>query len=96
MHKFKFKLAVSICWILFLFSASVQSAQARGNFSAQQLKAKIDQGTPIFLLNPLSDIEFNEAHIPGSVNIPLHTIMKTDKLPKDKDELIVTYCKGPK
>jgi len=64
--------------------------------TAQELKSKMDSGTPLFLLDPLSDIEFNEQHIPGSVNIPLATIPATDQLPQDKSTLIVTYCLGPK
>ena len=62
--------------------------------SAEELKAKMDAGQEFMLLNPLSDIEFNEMHIPGSVNIPLHTIKTTDKLPKDRNTLIVIYCLG--
>jgi len=66
------------------------------NITAKELKAKLDAGEKVFLLNPLSDIEFNEGHIPGSVNIPLDTIAATDKLPTDKGIPIITYCLGPK
>ena len=66
------------------------------DLSASDLKDKIDSGATVFLLNPLSDIEFNEGNIPGSVNVPLHEIMNTDKLPTDKQALIVTYCLGRK
>ena len=64
--------------------------------SAKALKAKMDAGEKLLLLNPLSEIPYNEGHIPGSVHIPLHIISTTDKLPEDKDMLIVTYCLGPK
>ena len=64
--------------------------------SAKELEAKMDAGEQMLVLNPLSDIEFNEGNIPGSVNIPLHTIATTNKLPQDKGTLIVTYCLGPK
>ena len=66
------------------------------NLSAQEVKAMMDSGETIFVLNPLSDIEFGEGHIPGSVNIPNHTIAATDQLPADKSTPIVTYCLGPK
>ena len=66
------------------------------NFSAQQIKAMQDQGKDMFLLCPLSDIVFNEKNIPGSANIQLKKIMKTDKLPKDKDALLIYYCGGAK
>ena len=71
-------------------------AKKFADLSLDQLKAKMDSGEKVFLLNPLSDIEFNEGHIPGSINIPLQDIATTDKLPQDKDTLIVTYCLGPK
>jgi len=73
-----------------------QAANAMTDYTAEELKKLIDSGRPIFLLNPLSEIEFNEGHIPGSVNIPAEELMQTKKLPKDKDILIVTYCLGPK
>jgi rhodanese-related sulfurtransferase len=66
------------------------------NLSAQALKARMESGTPILVLNPLSDIEFAEGHIPRSVNIPLHLIASTSLLPVDKTTPIVTYCLGPK
>ena len=60
--------------------------------SAKELKAKMDAGKKVTLINPLSEIEFNEKHIPGSVHIPLQEILTTDRLPADKNQLIVTYC----
>jgi adenylyltransferase/sulfurtransferase len=71
-------------------------AEKMADYTASELKELIDSGTPIFLLNPLSEIEFNEGHIPGSVNIPAEEILTTKKLPQDKKMHIVTYCKGPR
>ncbi len=87
-----------IFFILFFgFSGlNLSTAETRIDYSAEQLKRLIDSGKQVFLLNPLSEIEYNQAHIPGSVNIPVSKIRKTNKLPKDKETLIVTYCKGPK
>jgi hypothetical protein len=91
------KLVLSTCAvILFLFFSALSFASDFPNYSAEGLKAKMDQGDEIFLLCPLSDIVFNEKNIPGSVNIPLKEIMKTKKLPRNKNRLIVTYCLGPK
>jgi len=78
-----------------LFVGAVGAAQFK-DLSAQELKAKLDGGETLFLINPLSDIEFNEAHVPGSVNIPVHAIAGSDKLPADPATAIVTYCLGPK
>ena len=40
-------------------------------------------------------IKFNEGHLPGAVSIPFSKMkaMK-DKLPKDKNKLIIFYCEG--
>ena len=66
------------------------------DLSAKELNDLLNSGQKLFLLNPLSDIEFNEGHIPASVNVPLHTIMRSDKMPEDRDTLIVTYCLSQK
>ena len=59
--------------------------------STNDLKAKIDAQENFLLINALSDIEFGMEHIPGSVNIPVGEIKTTDKLPVNKDTLIVFY-----
>jgi hypothetical protein len=89
------------CRIVFLLIGFVilMPLHCLGDFrdlTAQELKSMLAAGHKMVLVNPLSDIEFNEGHIPGSVSIPLHTIMRSDKLPKDKHTLIVTYCLGKK
>jgi rhodanese-related sulfurtransferase len=76
-------------------TGSVFAADDLQVIEAPQLKAKLDAGEKLFLLNPLSDLEFMEQHIPGSVNISLDQIATSDKLPADKSQLIVTYCLGP-
>ena len=87
-----------IVWMLFvsvfLLADGVQ-AQDFPEIKAKQLKEIVDSGKNLLLINPLSDIEFNDQHIPGSVNIPLQEILVT-KLPKDRNQLIVTYCLGRK
>jgi rhodanese-related sulfurtransferase len=59
--------------------------------STEELKAKLDAGTKLILVYPLSDIEFNQGHIPGSINIPLPEIKAPGKLPQDKETLVVMY-----
>lgn len=80
----------------FILISPMTSLAGQRDLTAQQLKSLLDSGQKLLLLNPLSDIEFNEGHIPGSVNIPLHTIMRTKELPKEKDRLIITYCLSKK
>ena len=84
-------LAIFIC-----LAAGPASSQDFPEITAEQLKAKLDAGENLMLLNPLSDIEFKDKNIPGSINIPLQEIMITETLPRDKNQLIVTYCLGRK
>ncbi len=91
-----FILTTLLMIILGFSICSIGFAAGFKTLTAKDLKDKLDSGETVFLLNPLSDLEFNEKHIPGSVNIPLHTIAETTLLPDDKNTLIVTYCLGPK
>jgi len=95
----KTKPAMIVNLMIFLAAACFVTGVGAADYpiiTAKDLKAKMDAGEKLLLIHPMSDIEFQEAHIPGSVNIPLDTFGTTDKLPTDKGMLIVTYCKGPK
>ena len=59
----------------------------------------IHQGTKNYESTPgavLLDVrtpeEYREGHIPGSQNIPLHTIDKADSVIKNKDTPLYVYC----
>ena len=84
-------LAVVVCVV-----AERSEAKAFPEINAEQLKERMDAGEELLLLNPLSKIEFEDKHIPGSVNIPLQNILVAENLPENKDHLIVTYCLGRK
>jgi hypothetical protein len=75
---------------LLLFTPSIWAADFL-DISTSELKNKLDAKEKFLLVNALSDIEFNLEHIPGSVNIPAGEIQTTDKLPQDKETLIVFY-----
>ncbi len=66
------------------------------DLTVKEVKAYLDGGQKILLLNPLSDIEFSENYIPGSVNIPSSLLPSSKELPQDKATPIITYCLGPK
>ena len=76
--------------LLLLFVPSIWAADFQV-ISTSELKSKLDAKEKFLLVNSLSDIEFNLEHIPGSVNIPVGEIQTTDKLPQDKETLIVFY-----
>ena len=58
------------------------------------LKNKMDSGIPMVLANALSSIEFKDLTIKGSVSIPFSKVKNHPLLPKDKDTLLVFFCKG--
>lgn len=60
-----------------------------------ELKAKLERDDDFTLVNVLSREQFEEAHIPGSINIPLDQL--EDEAPERFDETdeIVVYCASP-
>ncbi len=97
MNHFRHKwLAIPALAFLVCLAAAPASSNDFPEITAEQLKTKIDAGEKLMLLNALSDIEFQDKHIPGSINIPLQEITIAENLPEDKDQLIVTYCLGRK
>ena len=75
---------------LLLFTPAIWAADFP-DISTPDLKNKLDAKESFFLLNSESDITFNAEHIPGAVNIPVGKLQATDKLPQDKEKLIVIY-----
>jgi rhodanese-related sulfurtransferase len=93
----KFKLIPAVLgFIVCMCLSAPLSADELKTISLEELKANMAAGEEIMLINPLSDILFNEGYIPGSANIPLSELAATDKLPSDKKRLIVSYCSGPR
>jgi len=57
------------------------------------LKAKLDFGEKVFLLDVHQPNEFAAGRIEGSTNIPVREVPKNlDKLPQDKNAQIVVVC----
>lgn len=46
------------------------------------------------LVDTRPPIKFNAEHIPTSISIPFPKMKTTDKLPKDKNSLVIFYCEG--
>lgn len=59
----------------------------------EELKAKIDSGDDVVLVEALDPEYYEDAHLPGAVNLPLDSIgeLAPEILP-DKDADIVVYC----
>lgn len=58
------------------------------------LKARLDAGEKIFVLDVRETNEFADGHIQGATNVPVRTIVaNADKLPAAKDTLIIVVCR---
>lgn len=61
--------------------------------SRDQIRAKLNSGEPITLVEALPPQYFNKHHLPNAINIPHDQVadLAADLLP-DKDALVVVYC----
>ena len=61
--------------------------------SRDALKAALDQGEPLVLLEALPPMYFDDAHLPGARNMPHDQVdqLAADLIPS-KDALVVVYC----
>src|SRR5712691_4291282 len=62
---------------------------------ADQLKAWIDHGKKMVLVDSRVVAEYKDAHIPRAINIPAPVMdQHRDKFPSDLNYLLVFYCNG--
>ncbi len=61
--------------------------------SVDELKAKLDSHTPLYLFETLSADYFRHSHIPGAINMPPEkTLQVVTEHVADKNAEIVVYC----
>lgn len=71
---------------------SRQQPEDMESVSLRDLLGRMDDGA-VVLLDVRSDNEFSQAHLPGSINIPIEQLeQRVDELSKNAD--VVAYCKG--
>ena len=63
------------------------------NIDRDELRAKLNRGDPVVLLEVLAPRYYRHSHLPGALNLPPGNTaeMAPDLLP-DKDAEIVLYC----
>ena len=63
------------------------------NIDLDELRAKLDRGDPVVLLEVLAPRYYRHSHLPGALNLPPDKVaeMAPDLLP-DKEAEIVLYC----
>jgi len=83
---------------LALFVGSALPCMAAGDvqvISTQQLKKWLESSQKPVLVYTLSQVEFYEQRIPGSVCIPTEEMQNARELPQERDTPMVFYCHGP-
>lgn len=61
--------------------------------SREELKAKLDRGEDVVLVEALGEARFEEAHLPGTINIPYDQVDElAPTMLSDKKAQIVVYC----
>jgi rhodanese-related sulfurtransferase len=58
------------------------------------LKAAIDRGENMTIVDARSPEAFDKEHIPGAVSLPHRTMSEETTATLDKQALVVTYCDG--
>lgn len=61
-----------------------------------ELKQMIDDNAPIVILDVLPEESFLKHHLPGAINIPLHSEHfeeMAERLISDKSATVIVYCK---
>jgi rhodanese-related sulfurtransferase len=62
---------------------------------ADQLKAWIDHGNKMLLIDSRVASEYTEGHIPTAINVPAPVMdQQREKLPSDPNHPLVFYCNG--
>jgi rhodanese-related sulfurtransferase len=62
--------------------------------STEELQALLQERTPMHLVDVLPGIFYDEAHIPGSINVPFGQLRSSSRLPRNKNDLLIFYCMG--
>lgn len=64
--------------------------------SRDELKRKIDRHEDFVLLETLEPANYESAHLPGAINLPLSRLQElAPKVAPNKNQEIVVYCASP-
>lgn len=84
---------VSLTSVFFLLAAAAVSLAA-DRITAEELKALLEKNEKVVLIDVRTPQEHDEAHIPGSVLMPLDTLGGVTDLPEG--ERYIIYCRSGK
>ena len=76
--------------------------------SARTLKAMLDTGETLVLIDARDEVWYRQGHIPGAISIPVEDapldaidvqrpkrLLHPERLPAERGRLLVFYCGGP-
>jgi len=88
--------SIALLSVLVIAAWSVQAAdKGYGDISHADLKAAMASKS-VTLLDCNGSASYARGHIPGALDFNAIKSSLADRLPKDKDALIVSYCGGPR
>jgi len=83
---------IFICLTVFAFNCIAVAADV-ARISIQDLKAMMDKGTPVTIIDVQPKDTYAEGHIKGAISLPYKSqIQLEDVWSLPEDQLIVTYC----
>ncbi len=93
------KISIIFAMILLVMFMAPQAAISQGAqfpaISADDLKAKLDSGSKIFLVDARSRDEYTQGHLPGALSVsPEAFNYLPGYLPQSRVYPIVIYCRG--
>ena len=81
--------------LVFMFFSSTAAMAQYPIVDAEQLKSRLQGKQKVVLIDARPEEEYQQAHIPGAVNIRSDRIKdEAARLPKDKTAPIIFYCRG--
>ena len=71
-------------------------ATALAEIDRDELRARMERGDELVLVDALGPISYGTAHLPGAINIPPDRVdaVAVRRIP-NPDTLVVVYCAGP-
>ena len=92
------KAALMIGLAVLIFAMAAQAFAQEVRFpvmSAEELKADIDAGKKLYIVDVRTKQEYDQGHLPGAANIPPEAFQYIPGLlPMNKDYPVIFYCRG--
>ena len=91
------KATVLVCALVIsgAFSSIANADNGYRIIGTDELKNWMESAPKPTVVYSLSQVEFEEQRIPGSICIPMELMHDSDALPADKSQALIFYCKGP-